>query len=410
MTRFGVERGGIQFRPNMSAAQAVHGAGVWTLDDDEAGTGEKQCYVVDCPGLEEAVIEAIYLCLEFSNITSIFDPESTAMHVEQGSIAHARLAENQLIQKMAAGSKLLTGARVIGATRDLLVNLDKVTAYYRNRHRIDTTLPLTWVAPAWVKSLMRADIARQMAAGDWPQALALADDMIMRWFSARDVTPVWHMDGMGGLDEVQTVTITGTPTGGDFTLSYDGETTDAIAYDATAADVAAALNELPNVEAGGVSAAGGPLPGTAVTVTFSGGEGEGQNVPQMTATGSFTGGTSPAVAVTTTTGGGGAIDVNGVSIASQTYGDAAAGEAIPGFPDQIDSLLYTPGSWLFLDGGSLDLGLVRDSVLNAKNRYRLFNETFEGAAFRGVESLRLVMSVQPTGQTSGTKDLDAITD
>jgi hypothetical protein len=37
-------------------------------------------------------------------------------------------------------------------------------------------------------------------------------------------------------------------------------------------------------------------------------------------------------------------------------------------------------------------------------------ETFEGAAFRGIESLRMVMTVQPTGQTSGTKDLDAIAD
>lgn len=410
LARFGVERGGIQYRPNTSAAAAVWGAGVWTLADDAAGTAEKTCYQVDCPGLEDEVVEAVYLCLEFSNITTRYDPEVTASNVRQGLIAHARLAENRLLQKLAAGSKLLSAPRVIGATRDILANLDKATAYYRNRHRIDDSYPLTFLLPGWVKSLVRADLARQMAAGDWMEALGAADNLIDGWFARRSVSPVWHLDGPAGVDEVQTVTVTGTPTGGTFTLTFDGQTTAPIAYNATAASVRSALAALTNLEAGDIAVAGGPGPGTPYTVTFSGGAVDGRNVPQMSAAGSFTGGTSPAVAVTTTTGGGGAITVSGVSIASQTYGPTAAGDVLPGFPDQIDALLFPAGSWLFLDGGSLDLGLVRDSALNAKNRYRQFSETFEGAAFRGVESLRLVMTVQPTGQTSGTADLTSITD
>jgi hypothetical protein len=411
LARFNVERGGITYRPNSSAAAAVYGAGVWTMNDDAADpVGSKGCYVVDCPDPQEAVVEAIYLCLEFSNVTSRFDPEVTAANVQLGSIAHARLAENRLLAKVAAGSKALSAPKVIGATRDILVNLDKAVAYYRNRHRIDEAVSLTFVLPGWVKSMMRADIARQMAAGDWMLALAVADAKIASWFSDRGVSIVWHLDGPAGLDEVQTVTITGTPTGGTFTLTYSGQTTAAIAYNATAATVKAALAALSNIKPEDIQVAGGPGPGTPWTVTFSGGAADGHNVAQMTATGSLTGGTTPAVAVTTTTGGGGAITVNGISIASQTYPEAAAGDVLPGFPDQIDSLLFTSGSWLFLDGGNLDLGLVRDSTLNDRNRYRQFMETFEGAAFRGIESLRMVMTVQPTGQTSGTKDLDAIAD
>jgi hypothetical protein len=408
LTGFQVERGGITYRPNTSAATAVHGAGQWTMEDDQANDGrEKACYEVECPGLESEFVWAAYLCLQFSNITTRFDPETTASNIQQGAIAHARLADNLLLSKMAAESKLLTSSRVIGATRDLLVNVDKVSAYYRNRHRIDENLPLMWVAPAWVKQLMRADLARQMAAGDWAEALAPADSMINGWFSARGVTPVWHMDGIAGSDEVQTVTITGAPTGGTFTLTYAGQTTAPIAYNATAATVKSALAGLSNLHAEDVTVTGsGPY-----VVTFGGGEVDGQNVSQMTANNAgLTGGTSPAVSVATTTPGDGVTTVNGVDIPSQTYDDAAAGGAIPGFPGKIDSLLFTPGSWLFLDGGSLDLGLVRDSQLNAKNKYRQFMETFEGAAFRGIESLRLVMEVEPTGQTSGTKDLNAIND
>lgn len=108
----------------------------------------------------------------------------------------------------------------------------------------------------------------------------------------------------GRTSEVQTVTITGTPTGGTYTLTFDGETTAAIAFDAAASAVQAALEALSNVVPGDVTATGGPHPGTPVVVTF-GGSYLGANVPQMTAaSGSLTGGTTPTVTVTTGTGGG----------------------------------------------------------------------------------------------------------
>jgi hypothetical protein len=106
-----------------------------------------------------------------------------------------------------------------------------------------------------------------------------------------------------GPDEVQTITVTGSPTGGTFTLTFSGQTTAAIAYNATASAVQTALEGLSNINPGDVVCAGGPLPGTPVTVTF-GGQYDGQNVAQMTATASLTGGTSPDVTVTTTTSGG----------------------------------------------------------------------------------------------------------
>ncbi|MCX4885862.1 hypothetical protein [Streptomyces sp. NBC_00847] len=107
-----------------------------------------------------------------------------------------------------------------------------------------------------------------------------------------------------GTDEVQTVTITGTPTGGTYTLTLSGQTTAGISYDATASAVQSALEALSNIAPGDVVCAGGPHPGTAVTVTF-GGAYDGADVPQMTASAAgLTGGTSPDVTVTTTTPGG----------------------------------------------------------------------------------------------------------
>ncbi|MBI4171863.1 MAG: S8 family serine peptidase, partial [Actinobacteria bacterium] len=96
------------------------------------------------------------------------------------------------------------------------------------------------------------------------------------------------------LYEYQEVAIVGAPTGGTFTLTFDGETTAALPYNATAAAVESALIALPGVGPTDVAAFDGPLPGTPVVVGF-----QQANQPQMTATASLTGGASPAVVVTT---------------------------------------------------------------------------------------------------------------
>lgn len=107
-----------------------------------------------------------------------------------------------------------------------------------------------------------------------------------------------------GTNEVQTVTITGGPTGGTFTLTFSGQTTSGIAYNAAASAVQTALEALSNIASGDVTCGGGALPTTPVTVTFSGSY-AGADVPQMTASSaSLTGGTSPTVTVSTTTPGG----------------------------------------------------------------------------------------------------------
>jgi hypothetical protein len=104
------------------------------------------------------------------------------------------------------------------------------------------------------------------------------------------------------VNERQTVTITGTPTGGTFTLTYSGQTTASIAYNANASAVQTALEALSNITPGDVAVTGGPGPGTPWVVTFQGSLAA-TDVTQMTTTGSLTGGSSPAIAVTTTTPG-----------------------------------------------------------------------------------------------------------
>jgi hypothetical protein len=107
----------------------------------------------------------------------------------------------------------------------------------------------------------------------------------------------------GGTSEVQTLTATGPPTAGTFTLTYDGEPTGTIAFNATAAAIRTALGALPNLDITDITTTGGPINTTPVVVTFDLAEG---NVPALVV--NNTGLTGGTVAVATTTPGTGGLD------------------------------------------------------------------------------------------------------
>jgi hypothetical protein len=120
-----------------------------------------------------------------------------------------------------------------------------------------------------------------------------------------------------GTNEVQTLTIGGTPTAGTFKLTFDGWTTAAITWSATNATLLAAINAaldaLPNVGASGIVATAGTLTAGIGTIllTFSGGALPKRAVSLMTATNNLTG-TSPTLAIAETTPG---VDATGLGAA-----------------------------------------------------------------------------------------------
>ena len=97
--------------------------------------------------------------------------------------------------------------------------------------------------------------------------------------------------------QVQTLKITGSPTGGTFTLTAGGQTTAAIAFNATPAVVQAALAALTSVGAGNVIVTGTLLSDTnGFDVAWA--LAKASVAITITAAASFTGGTTPAIAVT----------------------------------------------------------------------------------------------------------------
>lgn len=298
LVRFGVDRGGIQYRPSFDGVSQNVGVGVWTVANDEADPlVPKVCAEIDCPALVDEVVDAIYQCLTFSNFSTRFDPEWMAAVIRAQQVWHARFAENRLLTRITTESKAVYSTQILGAARDALWTLDHMIAYYRNVHRLNGDTPLRLIAPRWMLDMLRADVTYQMV-GDGIQSLALTDSEISSWFSARNVRITWHLDGIDPADITT------------------------------------------------------PDPDIVVPAQF--------------------------------------------------YTTLATGSPVPGFPDAVSTLLFREGDWLHLDGGTLDLGTVRDSTLNGQNRFQTFSENWEGLAFRGIESFQLVMRLNPTGASAAT--------
>lgn len=293
---FTTTRGGVRFMrpPTLNDVSGV--VGIWTVPNDIAAVTDtsirKPSFRV-LPGPEIVVdTQAITMIMTFGNLMSRAYPELVARHNELGLIAHARVAEQQLLTQIGALSTAVTGrTQKVGAVREVLNQVSRAAASYRNRHRIAGATPLRAIMPEWFMDLLRSDIVMQHP-GDGLEIFEIADTMISKWFSARNINITWAMDGEAGQDYT-----------------------------------------------------------------------------------------------------------------SLTKAGAGAGSSLglADYPENVIWYLFAEGTFSFMDGGTLDLGLVRDSTLNAANDYQMFVETFENVVKFGLESLRVTSPLVPTGQ--GTADV-----
>lgn len=93
--------------------------------------------------------------------------------------------------------------------------------------------------------------------------------------------------------------------------------------------------------------------------------------------------------------------------AGQGFAAQAAGALNP-WPATSRAYLAPAGSWLFLDGGELNLGLMRDIASTETNDVQVFMETFEGSHFHGVESWVMDFTTGPYGSVSATQDINPV--
>ena len=86
------------------------------------------------------------------------------------------------------------------------------------------------------------------------------------------------------------------------------------------------------------------------------------------------------------------------------FDGAQSSGAMNEFADTFVWYIFAEGTFLFLDGGTLDLGVIRDSTLVGTNDYKMFVETFEGVAKVGVESLKVTSTISVNGVAAALRD------
>lgn len=201
------------------------------------------------------------------------------------------------------------------------------------------------------------------------------------------------LTGTGGLvNEVQVVTVNGTPDGGTFTISFNGYTTGDLAYNAAASAVQTALRALTSIASTNVAVTGSN--GGPFTVTFQGAL-AGTNVPKMTADGTdLTGGTSPTVTVSVTTQGEsgdtitGLINQTGVQTGELDVTDA---DSLLDAIALASAAEVTPNRWFINGTDFIALRKLKEDSGSAK--YLLESDVTSGPTYRlfGID-------VQPTNK------------
>lgn len=208
---FGVTRGGVQFPISPSLADAIDGGAfapfsqafdntsnpwLWTEADDilaATGSPTKPCVRVPCPDFDEERLEAYGICLTAGNLANDAYPEATANMIRLLMRAHDHAMNARLIALMVARS---TGATTIGAeTSDSaaprIFNAAALAATdYRARYGMALEDTLEIVIPAWVREVIRADMA-------WKAGIDLTEVSnaeIDAKFTVRNVRPQWVDD------------------------------------------------------------------------------------------------------------------------------------------------------------------------------------------------------------------------
>ncbi len=294
---FEATRGGIRFVQPPDISGLAGATTIWTEETDASpGASTKPVLQIQCGTEEQVLVDAIPTRLGFGNMQSRFAPEQVAANTDLALAAAARIAENNILNKIAAACVAdVTSATLLGATRDLITIVNQVVAGYRNVHRIPRSQTITAIFPDWLKELIRIDLAREIGHSqnsDW-NVLMITDEQIVDLIKAQGVNPIFHIDGQ------------------------------------------------PSSVSGGVA---------------------------------------------------------------QTFAVQTASGAVKQFPGNLVWYVYPEGQFQFLDGGRLDLGVVRDSTLDATNDYETFVEPFEGVAFRGFTggAFQMVSTLCANGGTAGT--------
>lgn len=181
-----VDRGGIRYMKKPDFAAIYNSVGFHLTEAQVISGTAKTCIEVDCPTWEEARLDAYGLCIKAGILTNSAFPEYVRYFIETALIAHQhKMAAGFITQMLTASSALSVGSLTTAA--DSLTEADLAAVYIRQIHRMSDSATLEMVAPAWYKSVIRADLGRRWGV----ETLSVSDQQITGYFAERGVAVQW---------------------------------------------------------------------------------------------------------------------------------------------------------------------------------------------------------------------------
>lgn len=209
---FGVTRGGIQFPVSPSLADTVNSIAfggfavtfnnasapwLWTEDDDIAaatGSPTKPCVRVPCPTFSEERLDCYGICLTAGNLADSAYPEATQHMIQLLMAAHEHAMNARFLALMVAASSAVTtisgGAATDAAAPRIYNAVGLAATDYRERYGMCIDDVLEVVLPAWVREVIRGDLAWKAGV----ELQAVPNSEIDSYFTARNVRVQWVDD------------------------------------------------------------------------------------------------------------------------------------------------------------------------------------------------------------------------
>jgi hypothetical protein len=183
-----ITRGGIRVTPGPDFATLYTDSGFLQTEAQAIAGTTKACYEVDCPDFTDIRLDAVGLCIKVPILTNAAYPELVQRTIALALIAHQHRVSADLIGRMVTKAGSAVAAGNVGSVGSNTLNaVELVSETIRHEYRLSQTETLEVVAPHWLKSAIRADLANRNGV----DLLAVNDATINAYFAARNTRVQW---------------------------------------------------------------------------------------------------------------------------------------------------------------------------------------------------------------------------
>lgn len=187
-----IRRGGLRFPVSPLFSDIYTNTGFIQTEAQNIAGIPKPCYEIGCPSFTEVRLDAVGLCITAGILQQRGYPEMVARVIRGALTAHAHRVNKYVIDKMVALSTAVTAPVIgFGAWADTLSALELQVVDIRYKYRLGDNSAVEAVAPAWLKPIMRADLA--VRNGSDPNS-STSDAQLTAHFRDRNVNVQWVLD------------------------------------------------------------------------------------------------------------------------------------------------------------------------------------------------------------------------